>query len=481
MSIKHWLLGLSIFYSITAYTQGYKITIEAQGFGGDTLLMGYHYGHRQYLRDTAFKTASGEFIFDGEKPLEPGLYMAIFPPKNDFVQFSISEQEQQFKLITNSSAQSTPAIAKIINSLDNQVLLDYSKYLEKQRPESDRLNALMRDSTVQNKEKINDQIEALNKQVQTFQNELVKKYPHSMAALLINGNKLPDIPDNFTGTEQEINEKKYRFYHDHYFDHIDLIDSRLVRTPFIQNLIINYFEKVVIQHPDTLIREIDLFLNKTKSNGELYRYTLIELLNYFAKVKYVGFDAIYVHIADNYFAKGEVNTLDKKQLDKIADSAAKLRPLLIGKKAPDLLMRKQSNEVVRLYEVRSPYTILFVWDPDCGHCKKSMPVVEKFYEEYKNKGVEIFAVCGKLRTKDEPTGDSKCWEFIDQHPGMKGWLNVVDPYHQSNYKIVYDIKTTPQIYVLDENKIIKSKQIDAEDLAKVLDFLLDPPVKTEVK
>lgn len=473
-----WLIGLWMFYSMTGFAQTYQITIEAKGYPGDTLLLGYHYGHRQYLRDTAFRNASGEFIFDGSSALEPGLYMAIFPPKNEFVQFSISEAEQKFKIFTETSEQQPPVITGIRNSPDNQILLDYSRYLEKQRPESERLNALLRDSTLQNKEDIHAQMQALNKQVTDFQDELLKKHPASMAALLIKGNRLPEIPDNFTGTEQEINEQKYRYYHDHYFDQIDFADLRLVRTPFIQNLLINYFEKVVAQHPDTVIKEINTLLPKMKPNGELYRYTLIELLNYYAKVKYVGFDAIYVHIADEYFAKGEVNTLDKKQLDKIADSAGKLRPLLIGKKAPDLLMRKQNNEVVRLYDLNSPYTILFVWDPDCGHCKKSMPKVIEFYENYKHKGVEIFAICGKLRTKDEPAGDSKCWEYIEQHPGMKQWLNVVDPYHQSNYKTIYDIKSTPQLYVLDHQKVIKSKQIDAEDLPKVMEFLIDPPVKT---
>lgn len=476
-----WMIGFWIICNLPAFAQNYKITIDPKGYQGDTILLGYHYGHRQYLRDTAFRTPGDIFIFEGPNALEPGLYMAIFPPKNDFIQFSVGANEQEFKVTAESFDQKTPTITHIVNSPDNQILLDYTRYLEKQRPESERLQALMKDSTIKNKEQVNQQILDINKQVVKYQEELIKRYPASMAALLIRGNKVPDIPDTFTGTEQEINEQKYRYYHEHYFDATDFSDVRLVRTPFIQNLIINYFEKVVVQHPDSVIQEVDRLLDKMKPNGELYRYTLIELLNYYAKVKFVGFDAIYVHIADNYFSKGEVNTLDKKQLDKIADSAAKLRPLLIGRQAPDIAMRKQNNEVIRLHEVRSPYTILFVWDPDCGHCKKSMPKVEEFYANYKNKGVEIFAVCGKFRTKEEPTGDSKCWEFIEQHAGMKPWLNVVDPYHQSNYKIIYDIKMTPQIYVLDENKVIKSKQIDAEDLPKILDFLLDPPIKTVTK
>jgi len=36
----------------------------------------------------------------------------------------------------------------------------------------------------------------------------------------------------------------------------------------------------------------------------------------------------------------------------------------------------------------------------------------------------------------------------------------------------YDIQSTPQIYVLDENKIIRSKSIEAKQLDEVVDYLI---------
>ena len=52
------------------------------------------------------------------------------------------------------------------------------------------------------------------------------------------------------------------------------------------------------------------------------------------------------------------------------------------------------------------------------------------------------------------------------------WLNTIDPYHRSKYKTTYDIKTTPQIYLLDKDKIIVSKRLSAEQIPDILDELL---------
>jgi hypothetical protein len=46
--------------------------------------------------------------------------------------------------------------------------------------------------------------------------------------------------------------------------------------------------------------------------------------------------------------------------------------------------------------------------------------------------------------------------------GWTDWINVGDPYMRSKYKLVYDIRSTPQMYLLDEDKRIILKKISAE-------------------
>ena len=134
-----------------------------------------------------------------------------------------------------------------------------------------------------------------------------------------------------------------------------------------------------------------------------------------------------------------------------------------NKIAPNITVFKQDSTPISLHDVKAKYTILLIWAPDCGHCKQSMPSIKKFYEEYKSKGVEIFAVCSKTGP-DEKT----CWEGVSQL-GMGGWINTSDPQHKSKFRLVYDVKTTPQVYFLDENKKILTKKIAGEQFKEVMD------------
>lgn len=79
----------------------------------------------------------------------------------------------------------------------------------------------------------------------------------------------------------------------------------------------------------------------------------------------------------------------------------------------------------------------------------------------------MLAICTK-------TGSdlSTCWETIEER-GMGIWVNVADQYLRSRYKTIYDIKTTPQIFILDKDKKILVKKIAGEDLAPVMEELMN--------
>jgi thioredoxin-related protein len=66
---------------------------------------------------------------------------------------------------------------------------------------------------------------------------------------------------------------------------------------------------------------------------------------------------------------------------------------------------------------------------------------------------------------------SECWKYT-QEKGFGDFINTMDPYSISRYTQLYNIETTPQLFLLDENKIICSKNIDAKQLTDVLDFII---------
>ena len=454
---------------------GYQIKVKIDGFEKDELYLGYFYGDKQYIKDTAYVETDGRFYFEGNESLDPGIYMLVLPPDNKYFQLLINDNEQWLSIETKLPTMESNM--KIEGSKDNELFYAYLNFLSSKRPEADELKEKIKqaESDGKKKQKYEDQLNAIDDQVKQYQQDIISKQPKSLTSAIIKANQPLKIPE-FSGTKEEKERLSFYWMRDHWFDNFDLADPRLVRTPFLFGKIMHYIEKMTVQHPDSLAISIDKVLEKAKPTEEIFKYYLIHFLNEYAKSKIVGMDAVYVHIAKKYYETGQAPWTDQEQLEKIIENANKLEPLLIGKIAPNIQMEFQDGSPIQLHDFKSPLTVLFFWDPECGHCKKSMPEMVEFAKTYKEKGVAVFAICTRLVTRDDEGKFSmdevdKCWKFISEKD-MDVFWNTVDPYHRSRYKTIYDIRSTPQIYVLDEDKTILSKRIGADQLPEIINHIL---------
>lgn len=462
------LLLLPLFCGLflnVAVASGHKISVKLENYDQKEIYLAYHYGDKQYIRDTVAIDDDGWFVFEGEEQVEGGVYLVVLPPENSFIQILL-DKDQDFTLIADAT--DPVSTIRVDGSLDNELFYQYMKYLNNKRPEADKLRKEMEEAgdNEKEKEKLQEKMDNINEEVENYQLRLIEQNPNSLPAVIIKANMPVKQPD-LEGDEKEVQEQRWRYMQKHYFDNLDLSDPRLLRTPFFFQRVDHYVHKLQIQHPDTISKAIDFVLDKMKPAEENFKFYLIHFLNTYAQSKIVGMDAVYVHLVEKYYAKGLAPWTESEQLEKIIENANSLKPLLIGKIAPDIKMQTRDGQPISLHEVESPYTILYFWRYDCGHCKKSTPVLKEFYEKYKNKGVKIFAVCSKFR--DEVP---ECWEYIDDN-AIGDWLHTVDPNHRSRYGKIYNVKTTPQVYVLDAKKEILSKRIGAEQLEEVMDRIIE--------
>lgn len=450
---------------------GYEIKVKIKGFDQEEAYLAYHYGDKQYIKDTVAVQEDGTFTFSGEEALDPGFYLVVLPPNNDFFQLLIDENNQKFFVETTAAAPAQNV--KIQGSQENELFYEYLAFLATKRPGLEKLQKDL--ETVQEDEaktkSINDQIGKMNDEVVAYQQNILEKHPASFTAAIIRSGQPLDMPE-FSGTEEEVQIKQWTYSKEHYFDNLDISDPRMLRTPFLFQRIDHFVNKLQVQHPDSLAKAIDYVLKKAEPSPETFKYYLIHFLNNYATSKIVGMDAVYVHLVDNYYAKGRASWTEEEQLKKIVDNANTLRPLLIGKTAPNITVQKKDGSSVSLHDVDSEFTVLYFWRYDCGHCKKSTPVMKEFYDKFKDKGVKIMAVCVKGVPKDIPG----CWDYIDENE-IGDWLHTVDPYFRSRFPDIYDVKSTPQIYVLDSKKEILSKKIDAEQLEELMNHVIEQKEK----
>ena len=441
---------------------GYEIKVKINDFDQTEAYLGYHYGDKQYIKDTVQVNQDGNLIFKGEEPLEGGVYLVILPPDNQYFQVLINPGEQHFSIET--SAKDLFNNIKINGSNDNTWFYEYTTFLGAKKPEAEKISKEMEAAgdNQSEKEKLQKKLEKLNVEVKAYQEKIVKDHPNSLTAAIIKSSLEIPIPD-FEGEQSEVEMKRYLYYKEHFFDNVNLADPRMLRTPILFGKINQYVEKLTVQHPDSISKSLDYILSLVEPSEETYKFYLIHFLNTYAKSKFVGMDAVYVHLGEKYYCNGKAWWTEEEQLNKICSNVAKLKPILVGKIAPDIKVQKKDGSSISLHDVKSDLTVLFFWAPDCGHCKKAMPHVVSFYDKYADKGVELFAVCTKTGSdlKD-------CWDAIEEK-GMSKWINTVDPYLRSKYKQLYDIRTTPRIFVLDKNKKIISKGIGGEQLEEVVE------------
>lgn len=446
---------------------GYKIRVKLDNYPQQELILGWHYGEKQYVKDTAEVDADGWFLFQADTLLPCGVYLLVLKPDNNFIQLLISDNAQT--LTITGDAKDAVSTLKVKGSPDNELFYEYLRFLNKQRPEADTLRAQL--GRVKNQPadsiRIAGSIAAIDQKVKKYQADLIAKHPGSLSAKIIKGSLEPEVPE-FTGEERDIQRRKYFWYRAHYFDNIDLTDECLLHSPILFSKVDYYIQKLTPQHPDSINIALDYLLGRMKTAPENYKYFLIHFLNFYAKSTFVGMDACYVHLAKNYYCVNQAPWMKKEDVEKICDNAARLEPILIGKIAPNITVKDRNNQPISLWDIDSEYTVLFFWDPECGHCKKSAPFMVEFANKFKDRGVKIFAVCTAVTDKSP-----ECWKSVEE----KGFsdllfLNTWDPYIQSRYKTLYDVKTTPQIFILDRKHEILMKRIGAEQLPQVMEEVM---------
>jgi len=455
-----------LLFSGNVFSQAnYKIDFDFENYENDTLLLAYFYADRQLIRDTILADDKGKFSYEGTDTLESGVYILMFFPDRDYIQFIINENESEFAVKGDYNNIARPSF---YGSKDNEMFYGYLDYIREMKVEAAEIGKKRKDAAALEQDtSIYDQmLEEMDDRVLAYQDSLTRTYPGSVTGTLIKGNRDIQIP-SFDVPEAELQQKRFYYYRNHFFDDVDLGDSVVLRTPFLHTKLERYLDNLTVQVPDSIIVSVDHLLKQMEPSMETWKFYVAHFLNKYGKMNIIGMDAVYVHMVDSYYATGRTPWADQETLDKIIDNANKLRPVLIGKIAPDVTLHTEDETPVRLHDIESPFTILMFWAPDCGHCKTSMPELMEFNEKFKTRGVKTIGICTKHLDKTD-----SCWEFIKEKEMEGLFYNLADKYHKSRFQLKYNVRTTPQVFILDENKEIILKRIAVEKLEEVMNDIL---------
>lgn len=463
------LIGAANFMS--AQSNKYKIDVTIKGLKDTTVILAIHGGETKYAVDTARLDQNGKGSFAKPRSLDGGMYFLVLNGAALFDFLISGDDYDNFGIITDKDDFSK---IEFVNSPENDAMLAYLDYRTQHQLNYEKMIEKFTSSAENS-----DEQKELRKQLMTFNNPLIAftdsladKHKGKVLATIVRAlsplvEPELNLPDDDPDRERKIAMHYYLFNKEHFFDNVDFSDERILRTPFFIPTIFDHYLKniLIFKESDSIIPCIDKIMSRIPEGSRVYRYLLSHIFNFYQKSTTMGHEEIVIYMGENYYLTPKVHWETEEFQKNLLDYIQKNKPTLIGKTSPDLLLpTSDGRRYESIHGLTANYTVLFFYDTDCGHCKEEIPIMKEIYNKYKNElGLEIYAVY--IQT------DEKKWlDFINAN--NLEWINVWDPYRTGNIYNTFNTVTTPQIYLLDKDKKILARRLDAANLDKLLQILL---------
>jgi thiol-disulfide isomerase/thioredoxin len=219
-------------------------------------------------------------------------------------------------------------------------------------------------------------------------------------------------------------------------------------TPYISKNNPTYLERDIFP-PENKIFDLDL-LNYTIENSDSYvsLWFLIRQFNVF------GYKDVYEKTLNSFSKK-----IKSEKLWNILNDEFQNIKIKENQKFPEIELQNTDLKKETFTLTESEYTLVDFWFSRCRPCLEQVPQLKKIYESYKNKGFNIIAI------SVDRSENIELWNkrIIEKEIPWKNYLDENGEISLSEKIISY-----PTNYLLDKNGIIIQRNIELDELEKLL-------------
>ena len=435
---------------------GYKIVLTIEGNHDSVMYLGNYYAGGTYASDTAFRDAKGRFVFERkDRRVFPGMYF-FTNPAGRHVDFCIYNEEPNFTFSTREEDWTRHMQVK--GSKENTIFFAYHRLSATYYARIDSAAAKKTDD-----EAFRQFRGQVMRQLDQAKLDIIERNPSSFVSLLMNATREPDVPRVTPQGDTLSRMQAWEYYMNHYFDYMRLDDDAIVRTPaaIFKDRILSYLDhNLKYAEPELLCEYIDKMVERARPSKEAYKWIVHTVTEKYLQSNVMSYDAVYVHMVKKYYANGNYWS-SPSTVEQNVKRANTWERLLIGKTAIDLVLKDDLGQFHQLHAQPHKYELLVFWSPSCGHCKTVVPALYQKYLALKQAGVDIGAFT--ILSEPDDVNIPKWRTFIEEnHMTDPDWLNLNGAEANVDWHEVYDIETTPQIYLLDRHKVILAKKLNAE-------------------
>ncbi|WP_427874425.1 thioredoxin family protein [Flavobacterium sp. MMS24-S5] len=411
--------------------------------------------------DTIWIQTAGRLEFSAKTPLSEGQYILQTPKQihNGIIELLIEKNKSNVLTISHDT---------LYNSIlfkDNPVNGVYSAYLGSIRATENQIQKLYDEvnltTSLVNKEKISKEIKEHQKRLYDLEISIIKRFPNTLLSAIVSCNNLPlmngSILDNYmSDPNSALYKQTTKFLRDNYFKGVDFQSDVLLNTSLVPLKIKKYISLFDKNDPelDDVVKEL---LQKSAVNPLMYQVVSDALYTNFHQSVYTNNNEnIMVDILKNAEQQSFVPDWKKQS---IMQQILIYQKNKVGTQATNLNLKDFIDKEYLLNNVKSKYTILYFYDPECSNCSEITPKIKGWFYADGPKDATVLAI---YINQDEQEWS----KYVRENTYPPRWINLWDKNESDNMREKYWIESLPAIYVLDENKKVVLKNANFRQLLK---------------
>ena len=463
------LMGLAL----GASAQRYSFTFKIDDCTDTMLYIGRHFRDVATPVDSA-RLKGGVYVFCGKRHWDRGVYALLRQDRRTQMgDFCIDESK---KFTISGDAKLSAATVTVKGCKANAQMFDYIATEKAAKREMDDIRQRMKDPATKAQAEADEQ--ALIARIEAYEATALNPQNPNIFFDLQAACDPREVPDSV--------EDKPTWYRHHYWDALfETISSTkghalhtannrhstLLHSPQLFNKMNYYFFNVLYYaDSDTISSDIDRLAQRIGDDTALLRY-IFDFIEprYFRSTRNVGWDAVWCHLAGEYYLKGRCPWASEGTLHNMRYNYERIRQSLIGAHGQELWMAdtNQSSDPkdwISSHRFPTRYVILWFWDPDCHHCQEQSEELKKLYDEMVAKGEKRFEIYGVGYESDV----EKWKKYVREHDFK--WVNVGGTNVNIDYQEAYNVHGAPTMIILNERRdIIMNKVLPAKNLMQFLD------------
>lgn len=256
------------------------------------------------------------------------------------------------------------------------------------------------------------------------------------------------LPGRITGVGERLG-----YQSNHYWDSLNVKDS--LHTLNAEQAIVNYIALLSSLTPKQVDSSLTIFLNKIVKEPKLFLYFNLILEKYlYHPNSPLQNEAVYLKIIGYSLEAPNVSKALKIRLQQQLEILQKNK---IGEIAKNIVFNNFDGKRNSLHELKSAYTLVLFYDPECDNCKKMITSMVNSSLlgnlDTDNRKLRILALYTEKNTK--------LWKsYASFIP--KNWINGYDRTGKIFEK--YDLRAIPSLYLLDKDKKVLLKDSKLEEV-----------------